>query len=148
MKLILAIMLFLSLSGCSQTAVNQNTPAKEAAQITPTQKEVKIPIQGGQQIDSTVLSSVENGMPFYAAVFKTPIAGTDGNLYLVSLTMLETFFGKGRGLIDLKEGKIETYPAGKFLCWQITNPEQKFCISQSRVSDTDQRFNGVVFFVK
>lgn len=95
-----------------------------------------------------MLSSVENGMPYHAAVFKEPISGTDGNLYLVSLKMLETFYGKNRGLIDLKTAAIEQYPAGRFICWQIADPEQKFCISHSRVSETDRRFNGVVFFAR
>ena len=87
-------------------------------------------------------------MTISVALFTPPVEPTDGNLYIIALEMLNTFYGKGRGSIQLKDAKIEQYPNGKFSCWQISNPKQKYCLAQIKVSGTDERFGGAMFFVK
>ena len=157
MKRLFTLAFLFFIFGCSppndssNSTVKSNTVSSNSSttpELPVSNTSFSFPVQGGKEIKADVMSRVENGNPVYVALFSPPIEPTDGNLYMIALQMLEKFYGKGRGLIQLKDAKIQEMPGGKFLCWEIYNPKQNFCLSQVRISDTDKRFGGAAFFVE
>lgn len=155
MKIFLGLFLCVLITSCQphSNTTSNTTPVLQAPNNTITEKPLDetsftFTVQKGKEIKANVASKNENGVSTYVALFTPAVPPTDGNLYLIALTMLETFYGKGRGLIQLKDAKIEEMPGGNFVCWQINNPSQKFCLAQVKVSDKDKSFGGAVFLVK
>ena len=147
------ILLIFILVGCSDnqtTNINRNTVTNN----TESDKKIiqtitiKFPIQGGKQIEAEITTKDKNKQDTYAAIFTPYIERTDGNVYMIAIQMLNNIYGKERGLILLENAKIKKLSSGNFICWEIANPKQDFCIAPVEVSDTDKRIGAASFFVE
>lgn len=151
-KLLTAI-LFLTVYGaaCQKTSVNHepvtaqstgNSAARSAARSlsnVPTQD--LMPEKGSEE--KTFSLTVQDGKEITASVYESPkksgakmivfdplIAGTDGNLHIAALNSLQNLHGKDRGLFELADAKSEfdSDLDGNAVCWNVSNPKQKFCV--------------------
>lgn len=120
--LLLAISLtfFPSLSFAKQEKVKQEQH----------EKQFSVPMPGGKKIIGYVYPDKKHTGKRKIIIFSPHIEKTDGNLYLAAIFALKEIYGKHRGLIQLNEAKLEfnEQPGGNAICWQIFNPDQKYCI--------------------
>jgi len=114
-----------------------------------TEKEFTFQAQDKQNIKVSVASTQGKFRKnAYMAYLEPWMKKTDGNLYAISLELLHRFYGKHRGLIHLKDARIEHDAQGKgIIIWDVANPKQKFCVFPIKDTET-QKIAAVVFWIE
>ena len=135
--------------GCGSSS-KQNNSANDLTISTPypisQTKVFEFAIQGGRKIKADITESESSKTKL--AIFTPTVERTDGNLYAIALALLDAIYGKGRGLIQLKDARIKPVGNNKYVCWEIANPKQDFCVAPIDKSDTDKSIGGVSFYVE
>ncbi|MGC2239088.1 MAG: hypothetical protein WA584_23235 [Pyrinomonadaceae bacterium] len=147
--LLCTILIFISLACVSsdnrnvlQTPGNSNSPVAAASPDLSTEKDKEeksftFPVQGGDEVTGHVYPDKEK--PNGKMIIFTPMLDkTDGNLYNASLHSLWSVYGKNRGLFQLEDAKTEmdSNLGGNAICWEVFNPNQKFCVFPIKDSET------------
>lgn len=161
MKIILGLsFVFGTLFGCAGTkktdapaneTLKSNTNSSPSQKDIPTKSEtITLKDQKARAILTAIVYNPEVGNKTYLAAFSPNLEKTDENLFFISLQLLEKYYGKERGLMDIKDVTTKQFELGTFICWGIYNPKQEFCIAPSKTEGEGKRvkIDGAVFFVK
>lgn len=124
------------ISGVNTSNLSIPTPTSK----TEKEKEEKsftFVVQGGKEIKGSIFpNKVKPGGK--TIIFAPFLDKTDGNLYNAALNSLWSVYGKNRGLFQLADAKTELDNdlGGNAICWDISNPNQQFCVFPEKDSET------------
>lgn len=146
--LLLILALSFGILSCSESEQVQNSNVLQvgAPEKQVSERSIEFPVQDKQKIKAQILETAESSKK--VATFTPAVKRTDGNLYMISLTLLAEIYGKERGMIQLTDAKTKPFAGGTYACWDIYNPAQEFCIAPVAKSDTDKSIAAAAFFVE
>ncbi len=131
---------------CYRKSAEALSPHKSIPQSM--MSEFRFIAQGGQSIVATTNTSVSANNT-HIVVFTPHLEKTDGNLYQAAIESMIYFYGKERGLFQLKDAKMLPEPSigGNAICWKVQNPESDYCVIPTK-DDVTGRIVGLQVWMK